>query len=201
MTNFDSAVGATEAALNSEGSAMEENNKRMDSLNGKLTQLKSAWQELARDTVNSNFVKNILSAITAIIKLTDKLGGLVPILTTVAGFFLVSKAGSLAKGVADFKTKITSFNKTISDLGGGLKALQLYLAGVTKAEDAAKIATVSFTTALQTSATVVGFAISAFSIGIQIGNAIKSSQEAQRQAHADTAESIIEETNKRRRIT
>ena len=57
MTNFETAVGATEAALNSEGSAMEENNKRMDSLEGKTKKLQSAWQQLARTTVNSDFQK------------------------------------------------------------------------------------------------------------------------------------------------
>ena len=71
MTNFESAVGATEAALNSEGSAMAENTKRMDSLEGRTKQLQSAWQDFARNTINSEVVKSIISLGTQIIKLAD----------------------------------------------------------------------------------------------------------------------------------
>ena len=71
MTNFDTAVGATEAALNSEGSALEENNKRMNSLHGRLTQLNTAWQDFSRNTIDSEGVKAILSLGTAIVKFAD----------------------------------------------------------------------------------------------------------------------------------
>lgn len=71
MTNFDSAVGATEAALKSEGSAAAENEKRMDSLQGKVNQLQSAWQDFARNTINSEVVKSLLSLGTQLIKLAD----------------------------------------------------------------------------------------------------------------------------------
>ena len=88
MTNFQTAIDASADALNSEGSALEENNKRMDSLNGKLTQLQSAWQSFARNTVDSDWVKNILSSLTDLLKLIDNLGGLPTVLSaaTVALF-------------------------------------------------------------------------------------------------------------------
>lgn len=163
MTNFDSAVGATEAALNSEGSAAAENAKRMDSLQGKMQQLESAWQSFARNTINSDFVKNILSAVTGLIKFADTAGGLVPILTTLGSALTIFKAGSLAKGISDSVSKFSDFKKTISDLGGGFKAFQLALAGVEKAEDAAKISTLGLATAAQTLMTALGV------IGIVIG--------------------------------
>ena len=78
MTNFDTAVEATEDALNSEGSATQENEKRKDSLKGKVTALNSAWQELARDSINSNFVKILISIGTAIVTLIDKTNALIP---------------------------------------------------------------------------------------------------------------------------
>ena len=68
MTNFDSAVAATEDALNSEGSAAQENSKRMDSLKGKVQQLQLAWQDFARNTINSEVVKSLLSLGTQLIK-------------------------------------------------------------------------------------------------------------------------------------
>lgn len=71
MTNFDSAVGATEAALKSEGSALAENTKRMDSLQGKTQQLQSAWQDFARNTIDSGMVKSILTLGTEILKFAN----------------------------------------------------------------------------------------------------------------------------------
>lgn len=71
MSNFDTAVGATEAALNSEGSATEENRKRMESLQGKLTQLDTAWQKFAKNTIDSTVIKSLLSLSTNLLKFAD----------------------------------------------------------------------------------------------------------------------------------
>lgn len=71
MENFETAVGATEAALNSENSAAEENEKRMDSLQGKVIQLQSAWQELAHHTVDSDLVKWFIDFARNIVELAD----------------------------------------------------------------------------------------------------------------------------------
>lgn len=71
MQNFSTAVGATEAALNSEGSALTENTKRMDSLQGKTQQLQSAWQDFARNTIDSGMVKSILTLGTEILKFAN----------------------------------------------------------------------------------------------------------------------------------
>lgn len=95
MTNFESAVGATEAALNSEGSAAAENAKRMDSLQGKVNQLQSAWQNFARNTINSEVVKSLITLSTNLIKLAD---------TDIGRFILVL-------GVA--KASMVAFNKVL----------------------------------------------------------------------------------------
>lgn len=71
MQNFSSAVGATEAALKSEGSAVTENTKRMNSLQGKTQQLQSAWQDFARNTIDSGMVKSILTLGTEILKFAN----------------------------------------------------------------------------------------------------------------------------------
>lgn len=107
MTNFQTAVGATEVALNSEGSAIEENNKRMDSLEGKTKQLQSAWQNFSRNTINSEFVKGILSATTAIVNFADKIGGLAPIITLMSGLMLALKWDKITEGFKSLETGIT----------------------------------------------------------------------------------------------
>lgn len=163
MQNFSTAVGATEAALNSEGSAAEENAKRMDSLQGKMQQLQSAWQDFARNTIDSDFVKNILSAVTGLLKFANAAGGLVPVLTTLASTLAIFKAGSIAKGIFEMSNKFSEFRKTVSELGGGFQAFQLVLSGVKKAEDATKISTLGLAAASQTLMTALGL------IGVVIG--------------------------------
>ena len=71
MQNFSTAVGASEAALKSEGSALTENTKRMDSLQGKTQQLQSAWQDFARNTIDSGMVKSMLTLGTEILKFAN----------------------------------------------------------------------------------------------------------------------------------
>ena len=163
MQNFQTAVDATSDALNSENSAAEENEKRMDSLNGKVQKLQSAWQNFARNTINSDFVKNILEAGTGLIKFADAAGGLAPLLVTIGSSLAIFKAGSLAKGIFEISDKFSKFKKTVSDLGGGFKAFQLALSGVKNAEDAAKISTLGFATAAQTLTTALGV------IGVAVG--------------------------------
>lgn len=90
MTNFDSAVGATEAALKSEGSAVTENTKRMDSLQGKTQQLQSAWQDFARNTIDSEMVKSILTLGTEILKFAN---------TDMGRFILVIGTATTAVGL------------------------------------------------------------------------------------------------------
>lgn len=116
MSNFDTAVGATEAALNSEGSALEENNKRMDSLNGKLTQLQSAWQSLARDTINSDFVKTLLDIATGFVKITDAMGGLQTYIPIVASFFGMWKSKSITEGYGKISEAISNISPYLYNL-------------------------------------------------------------------------------------
>lgn len=111
LENFDHAIGATEAALDSEGSAAEENAKRMDSLNGKLTQLQSAWQSFARDTINSDFIKKLLDGATALVKFTDSIGGLPTLLIAATSALMLFKGGLI-------------LDKVFKAFSGGLSSIQ-----------------------------------------------------------------------------
>ena len=123
MSNFSTAVGATEAALNSEGSALEENNKRMDSLNGKLTQLQSAWQSFARNTINSQVVKSLLDLGTTLIKLAD---------TDLAKF--ITKLALVTASLKLANKGYVSLTSTIITNGRALYQAALQASGVSTAE-------------------------------------------------------------------
>lgn len=145
MTNFESAVGATEAALESEGSAAVENEKRMDSLQGKVQQLEGAWQSFSRNTIDSDFIKNILSATTAMINFVDKIGGLPVLLSTVTAALLAFKGGLiLDKTIKLFTTGLGSIssglNNLIMALPNALAAFKSFSAGVISASTAMQAA-------------------------------------------------------------
>lgn len=187
MSNFSTAVGATEAALNSEGSALEENNKRMDSLNGRLTQLQSAWQSFARDTIDSDWIKNILSSLTALLKLVDAVGGLPTVLVAATSALLLFKGGLV------LDTVFKAFTSGISSVYGGITNLTFALPNVVAAFKAYSAGIISANTAIQAAApllAIVSLAITGVTVGIK---ALIKAQEEEKQAAIDSATKKLEE--------
>lgn len=93
MDNFKTAVDATNTALNSNGSATKENAKALDSMEGRLQALRSAWEEFSHKMVDSDVVKKAMTS------LTDGLR----FLTTDTGQALVKTAVNALKAYAAFK--------------------------------------------------------------------------------------------------
>ena len=117
LKNFETALNATDTALNSVGSAMEENEKYMDSIQGKIAALNSEFQKFWTEGISSNSVKRIVEFGTGILKLVNDLGGLPTILTAVVGIIATLKGYSLV----NYITKIT---KSITSTIGVIKGLQ-----------------------------------------------------------------------------
>ena len=80
MNNFDTARAATETALNSEGSAMKENERYMESISGKIGQFKAEFQELSGVFFETDFLKGTVEEATDLLN----------VLT-----FVIDKAGTL----------------------------------------------------------------------------------------------------------
>lgn len=97
MSNFDIAREALETSMDSEGSAMAEHAKWMESLEAKINQLKAAWQELSQVFMDDGFLKglvdagtDILSFLTAII---DKIGTLPALITAAVAVMSFKNVG------------------------------------------------------------------------------------------------------------
>ena len=102
LNNFEVAIEATETAMNSQGSAMNENAKVMDSVEGKISGLKSAWEELSNNLVSEDLIKGVLSLGTALLNLANS--GIGKFATTMAGVIVASK---VLNGIWDIsKSKI-----------------------------------------------------------------------------------------------
>lgn len=95
MQNYDVAVKATNTSINSQGSAMQENARYLESAQAKVNKLKVAWEELALSSGNTVFVdmitmitsdlRYLINSIDALISLDFSKGNLIAGFTMLAG--------------------------------------------------------------------------------------------------------------------
>ena len=111
LNNFDVAESAMESAANSANVAWEENEKYLDSINGRLAQLDASFQVLSQDVLSSGLVKGGVSFLTSIVKLLDKIINLTGALP--AGLGITALATQLGK------PKMTGFMIVPSNTPGG----------------------------------------------------------------------------------
>lgn len=107
MNNYKNAIKATNTALNSTGSAEKENQKAMDSIEGRLQRLRSAFEYFAYKTINGDFIKSIVSAGTSLLD------------------FLGSDAGQATLKFAAVSTTVIALTRAFAKLGAVVKGLSL----------------------------------------------------------------------------
>ena len=192
MTNFESAVGATETALNSEGSAAAENAKRMESLEGRVIALQSAWQKLATTTINSDFIKSLLSAVTGFINLVDAVGGLVPVLTTVLGLVAMFKAQEIGKQAQKIGNSIISlingFKILKQQIFGAAGANVIYLGSA----ESTQVANTGLAASFSALSLAIGAVTAIISIGVMLWNAYQQSIDDARDAAVEASQASKE---------
>lgn len=117
MENFESAIGATSTALDSQGSAARENAKYMDSLEAKIVAIKSSFQELAINVINSDTVKGILDGVNSFLEfLNTDIGATVTKFTLLTGAItgFVSIAGNIGGKLAGMIDLFTGIGDAVS---------------------------------------------------------------------------------------
>lgn len=121
MANFKTGIDATNTALNSQGSAMKENEKYLQSLQANINKLKAAWVELSLATGESGLAYAMLLVIklattltSGFAELTKATGGLnfaLPLIgATIAGFIVSGK--SLITILTAMRTAVIGFTTT-----------------------------------------------------------------------------------------
>lgn len=141
LENFSIAEEALQTSLNSDGSAMREYEKWLDSVEAKQLQLKAAWEGLSQDFLSADFVKFAVDALRGLVKALNAvvdtiggvgtvatgvglaglkkfigakgLGGLVSLLGAIPAPALAVVAGLTAIGVAAYQAKKHSDNLKI----------------------------------------------------------------------------------------
>jgi len=124
MQNWQSVEGATQAAINSFGSAERENAKYLDSIQGRMSKFTSSVQMMWNNAISSDFIKFVVSAGTGIVNLTDYLGLLnVVVAITITYFTVFSKSMILAPIINVATIAISGFTKSLGI--AGIAALRL----------------------------------------------------------------------------
>lgn len=147
MRNYQTAIDATATALDSAGSAARENSRYMESMEGKLSNLKSAWEDFSRKMVDSDALKNAIDGLTKFVNfLTTDLGQ--TLVKTGVGLVAFGGAFKLLGGLASlvispFRSASRAFglfgktaSKTVKPLekvGKGMKVVKAPTVGAAKA--------------------------------------------------------------------
>ncbi len=111
LNGFDVAESTMKSAANSDNVAWEENEKYLDSIQGRLAQLDASFQVLSQDVLSSDLIKGGVSFLTSIVKLLDKIVNLTGALP--AGLGIAAFAGQLGE------PKMTGFMIVPSNTPGG----------------------------------------------------------------------------------
>lgn len=101
MANWKGVENAIQQATDSLGSADKEQENYVNSISGKLAQLSSAWQDLARNSWDSDWSKGLVDMATAILTVTRYGGGLLPVIVALTAAFAAMR---LAQSKARIET-------------------------------------------------------------------------------------------------
>lgn len=83
LNNFATAEDALQTAQNSAGSALAENEKYLDSIDGKISVLKANFQNMWSDAIDSSVITFFIDLGSTIVNVVDKFG----LLQTAVGAF------------------------------------------------------------------------------------------------------------------
>lgn len=133
MNNFQTAIDATTTAFNSAGSAMQENEKYMDSVEAKENKLKAEFEDFSNRVLSKELVTGFLdagtamldfanndvgAAITRVTGLTAGITGLIGIAGTLIGKISEMRAVSSAAGAGNTIVSILTSPKTLLIIAG-----------------------------------------------------------------------------------
>ena len=130
MMNFKTAIEATQTAMDSAGSAAKENERVLESIQGHIQRFQSAFEELSRDFISSNLLKNVIDIGTWIIKIIDFIidnritsSGLFVFFSMLATRSIVSNIEKITEKIEKIWGIITGFPKSLDPITLSLTAI------------------------------------------------------------------------------
>lgn len=133
LKNWQTVEDAISTSLGSEGSALEENQKYLDSIQGRIDIFNNAVQTMWSNLISSDFIKGVVDVGTTLVEIFDSATG--KVLAFVAALHLISKFKFGKKdGILDVVKSIgglfSNFKTGFAAKGGGLSGIFGGLASV-----------------------------------------------------------------------
>ncbi|MDR1688812.1 MAG: phage tail tape measure protein [Clostridiales bacterium] len=192
LDNWDKVIKMQNEYANSAGSALRENEIYMGSWEAKSKQLANTWTEFVAKTIDSDWIKGGLGAVTWLIESFDNLGTVIALAGT---WFAALK----------FKDIVSGFSKigsSVNAAGGKFKGFIQVLIQHNQAAALAKAQNISLSEAYKQ----LGFSVAATQLiinglmvaltaGIMMWNNYKQKQEENRRAAEEYAKAQTETTN------
>lgn len=139
LSNFSTAISATETALNSAGSAARENSKYMEGLEARTNQLKATFQDFSNNVLSSEFIGGLLNLANGFLQLMNTpVGAFVTqvVLFTGAGWGLVK----LFKAMNIGSVIMASLSNAFTGIKFAIEGTSLAMKGLVPATTATTLA-------------------------------------------------------------
>lgn len=107
MNNFDTAVRASETALNSAGSATEENEKIQESLDFKMQRLSATFQQFSNNVLDKEFVGSVINAGNTLLEFANTSVGTTITKAALLGTTVASSIGMIMAVLSKLKAMLT----------------------------------------------------------------------------------------------
>lgn len=202
LENFTVAENALKTSADSAGSAMAENEKYLDSVQGKIDIMQASFQALSANFMSGDLLKFFIEAATLVLnlsngiaKIVENLGGLKTVLVAVTGILLTIKFKSITSLLIKLGGSLGKVGSSIISFFGNLRQLPKALRiaksegqGLSAAFDLIGISASTAQIAIGAITAVLTVAIAAYSHW-------KQKQEEARQAALDVGNAAIEESD------
>lgn len=195
LENFDIAESALATSADSAGSALAENEKYLDSVQGKIDIMQASFQALSANFMSGDLLKFFIEAATGALNLAngiaevvDSLGGLKTVLTAVSGIVLAMKLDSFKSMFLKIGSSITGFAGKMKELPSALRIAKSEGEGLSAALDLVGISA-------STAQIAIGAITAAITIAIAAYSHWRQNVEQQRQAAIDTAQESAQEAD------
>lgn len=111
VENFAVAEKSLKESQDSAGSALEENEKYLDSINGKLDRLRASWEQLSNSLLGNEVIKKLIDALRAVLDFFNKIdeatnGASSTIITLVSTITMLNAVLTAFKFKAEDKTSL-----------------------------------------------------------------------------------------------
>ena len=134
LENFSVAEKALTSSANSAGSALKENEKFLDSINGKLAVFKATLETFSSNLISSEFVKGIISAGTWLVGTLDTLNKINTLLPLILSSIMTYKAVRVSLNAIEKARNVESIAQSLVQQKGLTDALTLSVTSLSAEE-------------------------------------------------------------------